>query len=206
MGNFAALCVVVLACCATTSAQTSVLNSNSQANATYAAYNGYNATGFMDTNAYYGPYSHINTTTDAAPKPNVSLSVQPEGCTILSRQFGIANYTGDLTCSLPGDPPSDSKQACVVRACNIIQRFHVWLEALCCIVQTFLDSLLRPVLKQWLSHGCLILDLWVPNYRISARASLSLTRVRLFFFCAGHNSKFAERSVACYRISRARLC
>ena len=113
------LCVAALACCACASAQTSVLNSNSKANATYAAYNGYNATGFMDTNAYYGPYGNINTTTDAAPKPNVSLSVQPEGCTILSRQFGIANYTGDLPCTLPGDAPSDSKQACVVRTHNI---------------------------------------------------------------------------------------
>ena len=119
MRSFAVLCVAALACCACASAQTSVLNSNSKANATYAAYNGYNATGFMDTNAYYGPYGNINTTTDAAPKPNVSLSVQPEGCTILSRQFGIANYTGDLPCTLPGDAPSDSKQACVVRTHNI---------------------------------------------------------------------------------------
>ena len=118
MRNFTALFVAVLACCACASAQTSVLNSNSKANATYAAYNGYNATGFMDTTAYYGPYGNINTTTDAAPKPNVSLSVQPEGCTILSRQFGIANYTGDLPCTLPGDPPSDSKQACAVRMHN----------------------------------------------------------------------------------------
>ena len=115
MKGCAVLCVLVLACCASAHAQTSVLNSNSKANATYAAYNGYNATGFMDTNAYYGPYSDINTTTNAAPKPNVSLSVEPEGCTILSRQFGIANYTGDLPCTVPGGPPSDSKQACVVR-------------------------------------------------------------------------------------------
>ena len=126
------LCVVVLGSCASASAQTSVLNSNSKANATYAAYNGYNATGFMDTNAYYGPYGNINTTTSAAPKPNVSLSVQPEGCTILSRQFGIANYTGDLPCTLPGDAPSDSKQACVVRACHIFYIcFHSQECALC---------------------------------------------------------------------------
>jgi len=46
----------------------------------------------------------------------VSISVQPQGCSILSRQFGIANYSGDLPCTLPGTPASDAKPACVVRA------------------------------------------------------------------------------------------
>lgn len=108
--------VAVLALVACAAAQTSILNSNSMANATYAAYNGYNATGFMNTSAYYGPYSAVNASTAVGTKPNVSISVQPEGCTILSRQFGIANYSGDLPCTLPGLPASDSKPACVVRA------------------------------------------------------------------------------------------
>jgi hypothetical protein len=119
--------VLVLALASVAAAQTSILNSNSKANATYAAYNGYNATGFMDTSAYYGPYLAVNATTTEGTKPNVSISVQPEGCTILSRQFGIANYSGDLPCTLPGTPASDAKPACVVRA----------LDALCKKVQVF---------------------------------------------------------------------
>jgi hypothetical protein len=116
MARVLATCAVALALASCAAAQTSVLNSNSKANATYAAYTGYNATGFQDTNAYYGPYSAVSATTSTGTKPNVSLSVQPEGCTILSRQFGIANYSGDLPCALPGMPASDSKPACVVRA------------------------------------------------------------------------------------------
>ena len=126
MARSPAVFVLVLACCACAFAQTSVVNSNSQANATTTAYNGYNATGFMNTNAYYGSYLATNTTGGAGGqgvgtppegnKPNVSISVQPEGCTILSRQFGIANYSGDLPCTLAGATPSDNKPACVVGA------------------------------------------------------------------------------------------
>jgi hypothetical protein len=116
MARVLATCALALALASCAAAQSSVLNSNSKANATYAAYTGYNATGFQDTNAYYGPYSAVSATTSTGTKPNVSISVQPEGCTILSRQFGIANYSGDLPCAPPGMPASDSKPACVVRA------------------------------------------------------------------------------------------
>lgn len=126
MARSSAIVVLVLACSAYALAQTSIVNSNSQKNATTTAYNGYNATGFMDTNAYYGSYLATNTTGGAGGqgvgtppegnKPNVSISVQPEGCTILSRQFGIANYSGELPCTLAGATPSDNKPACLVGA------------------------------------------------------------------------------------------
>lgn len=125
MGRSPAILVLVLACCASAFAQPTLRNTDNESNATSQAYNGYNITGLMNTTAYYGSYTATNTTEGAGgqgvgpepegSKPNVSISVQPEGCTILSKQFGIANYSGPLTCTLPGMAAHDNVPTCVVR-------------------------------------------------------------------------------------------
>ncbi|CAK0785918.1 hypothetical protein CVIRNUC_009131 [Coccomyxa viridis] len=72
---------------------------------------GYNETGFMNTSAYYGPYGDISPDSNSAPKPNVNVDIVP-GCNILRNQFAVANYSGPLPCTLPGQgAPSPSAAA-----------------------------------------------------------------------------------------------
>ena len=50
---------------------------------------------------YYGPYGDISPDSNSAPKPNVNVDIVP-GCNILRNQFAVANYSGPLPCTLPG--------------------------------------------------------------------------------------------------------
>jgi hypothetical protein len=75
---------------------------------------GYNVSGFMDTNAYYGPYENIQTDTSAVPEPNVDANLAPPGCNVFNR-WGIANYTGPLPCQVSGQPSDPSTPPCLVR-------------------------------------------------------------------------------------------
>ncbi|GAQ89322.1 hypothetical protein KFL_005110040 [Klebsormidium nitens] len=73
---------------------------------------GYNLTGFMDTNAYYGPYGNVQTDTNAVPEPNVDASLVPPGCHVFNR-WAIANYTGPLPCQTNGQPSPPSGPPCL---------------------------------------------------------------------------------------------
>ena len=50
---------------------------------------------------YYGPYGDIQVSNYSVPKPNVNVDIVP-GCNILRNQFAVANYSGPLPCTLPG--------------------------------------------------------------------------------------------------------
>ena len=50
---------------------------------------------------YYGPYGYVQPNSQNVPKPNVNVDVVP-GCNILRNQFAVANYSGPLPCTLPG--------------------------------------------------------------------------------------------------------
>lgn len=76
---------------------------------------GYNVSGFMDTNAYYGPYGNIQTDTYAVPEPNVDAKLAPPGCNVFNR-WGFANYTGPLPCQVSGQPSDPSTPPCLVRS------------------------------------------------------------------------------------------
>ncbi|GAQ90868.1 hypothetical protein KFL_006950030 [Klebsormidium nitens] len=81
---------------------------------------GYNLTGFMDTNAYYGSYGNVQTDTNAVPEPNVDASLVPPGCHVFNR-WAIANYTGPLPCQTNGQPSSPSGPPCLIR---FVERHH----------------------------------------------------------------------------------
>ena len=54
---------------------------------------------------YYGPYGYVQPNSQDVPKPNVNVDIVP-GCNILRNQFAVANYSGPLPCTLPGQATS----------------------------------------------------------------------------------------------------
>ena len=122
---------------------------------------------------YYGPYGDISPDSNSAPKPNVNVDIVP-GCNILRNQFAVANYSGPLPCTLPGQgapapsaaaggrrlmqaafQSSNTSAECVVRPLVSSQQHHYLKAVRCCPGWAQLNKQPLPCMLPWQSASAL---------------------------------------------------